>query len=315
MSDYEYDYCYCSRNYSNEKEKEESFYNIFNQDDSSKFFGSEEDVEYWKNQRHHSYDINKDNDSIENYDNVPEGLPFLHESTQITEDISKIITPKTEICKPKIIFGFIKEKKQEKKVLGQKRNRNKNCNGKVHKKSDFDNVARKIKTKLFGGILKILNNSLYEKKIFHISKAKTGRIAPMQFVKIHQDYISQTSVQSTLNLLNATLRDIFSQKCSKKYKNYRDNNLNLIKEISGKKIYEKTNKILDMTFFECLEHFRGTKTYEVLIQLEKEYERVLGEFRESNEDKTYIETFSESLLNFEKNFRKIKPKKSKFSEE
>ena len=132
MSDYEYDYCYCSRNYSNEKEKEGSFYDIFNQDDSSKIFGLEEGEEYWKNQRHHSYDINKDNDSIENYDNVSEGLPFL-QSTQFTEDISKIITPKTEICKPKIIFGFIKEKKQEKKVLGQKRNRNKNCNGKVHK--------------------------------------------------------------------------------------------------------------------------------------------------------------------------------------
>ena len=53
MSDYEYDYCYCSRNYSNEKEKEGSFYDIFNQDDSSKIFGLEEGEEYWKNQRHH----------------------------------------------------------------------------------------------------------------------------------------------------------------------------------------------------------------------------------------------------------------------
>jgi hypothetical protein len=283
---------------------------------SKKSFLDEDEEKSFQNQNFSSYNINTDNNMIENslYTNIDFPLPLLG-STQNTEIISGNEKPKTEIMKPKIkIFEFIKEKKEEKNILKQKRKRNENSKGKVHTKYDSDNIARKIKTKLFDGIIKILNNSLLRKgKIFHIAKTKNNN--SIHFVKINQDFLSQTSVQSTLDLLNSTLRDIFSQKCSVKYKNYPDINRTSIQEISGNTFYERTNEILDMTFFQCLEHFRGSNKYEVLNQLEKEHENALKEFYEKYGDDEYIKKFSECLKKYETIFSGKKPKKSKFSKE
>ena len=63
-----------------------------------------------------------------------------------------------------------------------------------------------------------------------------------------------------------------------------------------------------MTFFQCLEHFRGTERYEALDGLEIEYENVIEDM---NDDLNYKNNFIEHLKNYEILFRNKKPRKSK----
>ena len=51
-----------------------------------------------------------------------------------------------------------------------------------------------------------------------------------------------------------------------------------------------------MTFFQCLEHFRGTNKYEALAGLENEYDKVIEEL---SEDEEYLKSFEWQLNNFE----------------
>ena len=93
---------------------------------------------------------------------------------------------------------------------------------------------------------------------------------------------------------------------SKQYK--LDYNKNFIEKIKNDETRRKTNDILDMTFFQCLEHFRGSKRYEALNGLEKEYENVIGEMRNEPD---YMESFVEQLNYFEVMYNNKKARKSK----
>ena len=63
-----------------------------------------------------------------------------------------------------------------------------------------------------------------------------------------------------------------------------------------------------MTFFQCLEHFRGSEKYEALNGLEIEYENVIEDM---NDDIDYKNNFIEHLRKYEILFRNKKPRKSK----
>ena len=201
------------------------------------------------------------------------------------------------------IFNITKEPKEKKeeppKLLGKKR-QNEN-----HTKFAFDNLVRKIKSKLFGGILIILNKSLETEpkptSPREDQKEKKGEMKRECFLKPDQKIILQTNVEENRKLLKSKLRDIFSEKVSTKAKNYSkdhhlDYNKNFIEKIKNDEKKKKTNDILDMTFLQCMEHFRGSKTYEALNGLEEEYEKVLEEI---GEDPDYKESFIEQLKYFE----------------
>ena len=212
------------------------------------------------------------------------------------------------------IFSITKEKKEKTnetpEFLGKKRQ------SENHTKFAFDNLVRKIKSKLFGGILIILNKSL-EKETKQISreekKEKKGEVKTECFLKPDQKIILQTNVKENLELLDSKLRDVFSEKVSTKVMNYSKEfqlyyNKNFIEKIKNDEKRKKTNDILDMTFFQCMEHFRGTKKYEALNGLEKEYDNVI---KEISVDPDYMESFIEQLKNFEVMYRNKKPRNSK----
>ena len=237
----------------------------------------------------------------------------LNKSTNSTEINFELMKPENI----KIKYFNVAKKPKEKNILKRKRNRNNNNGEKKHTKYDFDNIARKIKSNLFKGILIILNNSLEDKDSTREVKFYTTNscgeihsfIRDKGFLKISQEHISGANVQANLDLLELPLRKLFSQDCSKKYKNYISNNKNLLQEISDNKIYNKTNRILDMTVRDCLEHFRGTKKFDVLNGLEKEYQNLIEKFKKNHEEKAYIEAFQNYLKDFEIEFQNKKPKK------
>ena len=203
------------------------------------------------------------------------------------------------------IFNITKEMKpktkETPKFLGQKRQ------SENHSKFAFDNLVRKIKSKLFGSILIILNKSLEsndkEKTMTpnESQRVKKGEVSYECFLKPDQKIILQTNVRENLTLLDSKLRDIFSENVSTKAKNFSKEyqlgyNKNFIEKIKNDEKKKKTNDILDMTFFQCLEHFRGTNKYEALNGLEKEYEKVIEEL---SDDEEYLESFKYQLNHFE----------------
>ena len=203
------------------------------------------------------------------------------------------------------IFNITKEMKpktkETPKFLGQKRQ------SENHSKFAFDNLVRKIKSKLFGSILIILNKSLEsndkEKTMTpnESQRVKKGEVSYECFLKPDQKIILQTNVRENLTLLDSKLRDIFSENVSTKAKNFSKEyqlgyNKNFIEKIKNDEKKKKTNDILDMTFFQCLEHFRGTNKYEALNGLEKEYEKVIEEL---SDDEEYLKSFKYQLNNFE----------------
>ena len=235
------------------------------------------------------------------------------------------------IPKPKVFYiEKIKKvnKNKRKNLLGRKRNTDKensekNSNKKQHTKNAFDNISRKIRGKIFGAVLIFLNKVFNEEEeidlvdpIFPKGKQRKRKI-PIQnvsFLQINQEIIIQNNVSENLNLLNKTLREIFSGSVSKKVKNYGlDHNQLLIQKIKESKGKARTNKILDMTFLQCLEHFRKSKMYEELSGLELQYDNMIEEMNEKHE-KEYMDNFVECLNNYEALYRQKRPKKRHQSE-
>jgi hypothetical protein len=228
---------------------------------------------------------------------------------------------KSEQEKSKKIFSFTKEPKVKIEIKDQEEKPHNELLGKKrqtenHTKFAFDNLVRKIKSKLFGALLIILNKSLEKDQNPNSkqdSKEKKGEVKTECFLKPDQKIIIQTNVEENKKLLDSKLRDIFSQKVSTKAKNYSkqyqlDYNKNFIEKIKNDETRKKTNDILDMTFLQCMEHFRGSKRYEALNGLEKEYENVIKEMRDEED---YMESFVEQLNKFEIMYSQKKARKSK----
>ena len=228
---------------------------------------------------------------------------------------------KSEQEKSKKIFSITKEPKEKIEIKDQEEKPHNVLLGKKrqsenHTKFAFDNVVRKIKSKLFGALLIILNKSLEKDQNPNSkqdSKEKKGEVKTECFLKPDQKIIIQTNVEENKKLLDSKLRDIFSQKVSTKAKNYSkqyqlDYNKNFIEKIKNDETRKKTNDILDMTFLQCMEHFRGSKRYEALNGLEKEYENVIKEMRDEED---YMESFVEQLNKFEIMYSQKKARKSK----
>ena len=207
------------------------------------------------------------------------------------------------------------------KLLGQKRE------SENHTKFAFDNLVRKIKSKLVSAILIILNKSLQKEEKTEIKttlketqKQKKGDIKSECFLKPEQSIMLDTKVKYNLDLLKMTLREIFSKNVSEKVKNYSkehqlDYNKNFIEKIKDDERKEKTNAILDMTFLQCMEHYRGSKRYDVLSGLEIEYEK---DIEQMSDDVEYMENFIEHLKYFEvlyANKKSRNSKKKKMNEE
>lgn len=236
----------------------------------------------------------------------------LNEIKNLTEIRSDAKTgPSTVNAKEKngLIFKITKEMKQNRNVVGRKR---KDGMGGKHNKYCYDNVTRKLKTKLFESILNYLNSSLEKVEIENTKKySKKKLYSKPFFLKINQDIIKDINVDNNNKLLKSTLKEIFSTNVSKKMENYGlDHNKNVIDKIYEEQIQTKTIGILDRTLLECLEHFRGSCYYKELEGLEKEYKIVIENMKEKESD-DYIEIFEDLVKRFEIYYgnKKARPKK------
>ena len=288
----------------------------FGQDNGLSNLIEEKDLE---DEKHNISEENTSQNSKTNTENTLTDNSSNSSNSKTTKEIIFTITKDAKVKRVPIIPKEPEielEQEQEKetpKLLGKKQER-------AHTKYSFDNLVRKIKSKLFASILIILNKSLKDKKekasAKENQKQKKSEVMYNCFLKLDQKIILQTNVKENLELFNKQLREIFSEDVSSKVQNFSKHGLKhnkiFIEEIKNDESRTKTNAILDMTFFECLEHFRGTKSYPALNGLEEEYEKVIEDL---SIEEDYKDNFIEHLKNLENMFQNKKPRNKKKKED
>ena len=239
------------------------------------------------------------------------------ESTKSSK--SKILGKKTE--REKINENNLKIENVEKWTGKTISNRAKG----IHSKFKEDNMILKIKNFLFNSILFSLNNSLiynYQNDRLINPKLK------FQFLKIDCDKNYAIDKDTNLNLLKTKVKDLLNENISEKYKIInKNNNKELIKKIYEEKKEINVINILELTYGEFLDMFRGTNSSELKnkmlqnikekcnmeIFLEKIRRQEIGKGEPTEKVKWYLERLKDLCLNFEKWFENKKGRSRKKS--
>ena len=165
----------------------------------------------------------------------------------------------------------------------------------LHDKYSQDNILRKIKCNILLNLSKYINNIIH--KVYE-GKIKNG-ILEKKLKKLSQKKIFSNS-KNNKEFLNKTLKDIFSENISSKYKSYSiDHNKKVINDLLNEKngeIRQKFDKLFSLTFLEVLFHIRGEKYFEELEGLEQ-LDFLCEKF---NDDKDYEDLFRYYVLKYEK---------------
>ena len=155
--------------------------------------------------------------------------------------------------KMKLPFSDENKYKQKTILLGRKK-KNSNIKGN-HNKFSGDNIIKKIKSNLLIRLAKFINIKI--RKIYN-NNIGYG-IFQKQLLKMNQRQIVNSKDNKLF--IFKTLKEIFSDDISTKYVSYSiTHNKDLIQELINERDEEKRikfNKLFNLTFFDCLKHFRG----------------------------------------------------------
>ena len=192
----------------------------------------------------------------------------------------------------------INHKKQEEKkeishikFLGRKK-KNSSEKGK-HNKYSEDNIIRKCKSFLLNVLSSFINNFIY--KIFNGNIGLGTNIK--QLLKLNQKQI--VDAKHNKQFLDKKLKDIFSEDISKNCSCYPlEHNKNLINNLLNEKDQEKRIKfknLFELTFLDCLKHFRGSNNINILQGLQS----LDDIYKKFGDDEEYSNLFIYYIKNFE----------------
>ena len=185
---------------------------------------------------------------------------------------------------------------KEKKDLGRKKKEYEGLG--LHNKFSDDNIIRKVKNAILKNTMIFINSkikTIYEYKNNKFSKKK-------ELLKMKKSQSISSRVDYNKNFLEKTLGEIFSEDISSKYIQYPStHNKKLIESLINdedgqkKKIF---NEIFNLTFLDCLNHFRGRKIIEELEGLNNLEDYIKR--AKIIKDKEYCTIFKYFVNNFEK---------------
>jgi hypothetical protein len=194
---------------------------------------------------------------------------------------------------------ILDDNKSKTNFIGKKKN---NSSKKSHdRKYDGDNIKKKIKSSLLSYLFSFINL---------IINNKYNNNFGQKLVKIDNQKLSS---KDDKEFLNKTLKEIFSENMiSKANLNlYNENpNRDLIEQLLNEEDEEKRvffNKLFNLTFIECLKHFRGSIIIEELNGLDS-WDKFLNKFKD---EKDYQENVKYYIFNFEKVTERKRNKKEK----
>jgi len=134
----------------------------------------------------------------------------------------------------------------------------------LHNKFSDDNIIRKVKNAILQNTRIFINSkikTIYEYKNNKFSKRK-------ELLKMKKSQPISSRVDYNKNFLEKTLGEIFSEDISSKYIQYPSaHNKKLIESLINDEDEQKKkifNEIFNLTFLDCLNHFRGSKIIEEL---------------------------------------------------
>ena len=164
-----------------------------------------------------------------------------------------------------------------------------------HNKFSDDNVRRKCKHIILKSTLEFINEMI---RIKYDNNIGNG-ILKKQLLTINQKQKADATVQFNKDFLNKTLKDIFSENISSRFTIYPFNhNEKLINELMNNEDEEKRqyfNNLFNLTFTQCLRHFRKTEYIEELQGL-KGIDYVKQKY-ENEPD--YLDTLNFYIFNYE----------------
>ena len=194
---------------------------------------------------------------------------------------------------------------KEKKLLGRKKREDSGSGD--HNKFSDDNLRRKVKHLVIDSAFKFINEKI--KKIYN------GNIGHGIYVKklfiINQKQITEASIQFNKDFLNKTLGEIFSEDISSRITTYHQKHNNLLIEAltnekdEDKKTYFK--KLFNITFKDCLKHFRGSQKVEELEGM-KGFNDIKPKYKD---DIDYLSCLESNIMNYEEKINNKKTRKSK----
>ena len=213
--------------------------------------------------------------------------------------------------------------KSQKKNSGRKR---KDSTEKgIHTKYNEDNMIIKIKIFIFNNILNLLNHSF----IYIIPKftATQKNIIENKFFKINPEITHSIKIKTNKSLLDMKIKNILDNKISPKYSTIdKNHNKVLIQKIYEEKKEKNIIHILELTFRELLNVFRGTISAELqkkinendnikkkFLNMEIFIEKIKNQEidRKDNDEflMDYIDELKKLCMNFEKCFSDKKGRK------
>ena len=225
-------------------------------------------------------------------------------------EFSKYIEDDLNLTKQKRIISNKKIKNDEEKIKKKKRGRKPTKQKReTHDKRSPDNIIRKVKVFIFKFILLFLNNIINE----NIKYKK------IKLLKLDYKFINRIKADQELKILNMSLKELFSNDISPKFKNKCPKDYN--KEIIARILKEADDIILfsfDMTLRDWLDIFtlkksvkdivNGYNKYKDCQNLIQKVEKSLIRFDKAiykideNNDKDYMALFVFCLYNYERWF-------------
>ena len=197
-----------------------------------------------------------------------------------------------------------KDKKNgEKKYKSRGRKRKNSNNVGKHDKYYFDNITRKIKSRVLHFLYKFING-----KIVRMKNLK-NKIGKNILKKINQKQIFDTHIKFNQNFLLKKIKEIFKDNISKVYKKSEsDHNAKIIENLLNEEdaeIRKYFDDLFNLNFLDCLKHFRGTENNPLLDGMET-FDQYIQNL---DEDLDYIETLRKYLMDFEQLIMNKKPRK------
>lgn len=239
--------------------------------------------------------IDKENDAefkSENYIKITEKETQKENSEKEEEDNGEknFLNKKTKESNDSDNRYLKKEKKQKKK----------------HTKYSDDNMRRKCKHIVINSLFNFINHKIYDLYNGNIGKG----IKIKQLQKLNPTQKSKSNIQFNKEFLQKPLRDIFSDKLSGRITFFcPEHNKKLIERLLNendivKKVY--FNDLFNLSFLQCLEHFRGSKFYYELNGMDDMRKEL-----KNYEDKEYAHSLEYYLNNYEKIINNKYSKKSR----
>lgn len=236
----------------------------------------------------------EDKNSYDNYSSSSEIIKNLEEAEK--EKVTNDATNEENINKEN-------EKKKTKQfiIATQKGRKREGQKPGYHNKFSADNLRRKIKHLVIKNVINMINKKLqkmYDGSIgYNLNNTK--------FLTFNRSQKFNATIEYNKAFLNKSIGEILSEPISKKYKSFpSDFNEKLVEKLKNLKDIDKKNyfmKLFNLTFLNCLQHYRGTNTFEELVGM-KCFDEEKNIFKEED----YIDVLKYNLDKYEEKINAVK---------